>query len=58
MSLLIESKGAEGNGSGGDGGNGDGPDGDEGQDQKQPLFTKDDIQVFAVALACSFFIRS
>lgn len=57
---LAESSEAEGSGSGGDNGRGDdsGGDGEQEQDQKQPLFTKDDIQVFGVALLCSFCIRS
>ena len=56
----AESDEAEGSSSGGDDGRGDdsGGDGEQELDQKQPLFTKDDIQVFGVALLCSFCIRS
>jgi hypothetical protein len=50
---------------GGDGSSGRGEEGSDGrgdadgeQESRQPLFTKDDITTFAIALGCSFFIRS
>ncbi|CAL5227051.1 g9949 [Coccomyxa viridis] len=57
---LISGKSSEveGSGSGGGDGSGDQPDSEGEQNQKQPLITKDDIQVFGIALLCSFFIRS